>query len=114
MTETEALLTIDQLLLEMNATYGNRLFPLQPERLPVIRKRWAKTLIHSTPERIVQAFEMFVVAGSDNPPTLPAFRKAVDDLEKQSRLQIDHKAIEGRMTRSAANQGFQSIREILK
>ena len=74
-----------------------------------------KTLAHSTPERIVEAFELFVVGGGSNPPTLPEFRKAVDDLHKQDGLMVDHqrKEIEGRRTDSVATNGFEQIARIL-
>ena len=116
MNERLALQTIDALLLEMNATWGNRFFPLQPDRLPTIRRRWMKTLIHSTPEIIVEAFEMFVTAGSENPPTLPAFRKAVDDIAKQRALQYSNKqkAIRGSQTSEVAKQSIAEIKDILR
>lgn len=47
------------------------------------------------------------------PPTLPEIYKACNDLMKQQSLKVDHKAIECRGNRQAADVGFRNIMEIL-
>lgn len=84
--------------------------------MPALRRRWAKSLIHSTPELIVAAFECFISAGSANPPTLPEFRRMVDDLHKQEKLQrvYVNKNIDGKQSSEIADYYKMCIKRILK
>lgn len=57
---------------------------------------------------------MFTTSGAKHPPGLPEFRKAVDDLRKQRRLQYHQNAIEGRQTPEIAEYYKMCIKRILK
>ena len=64
---------------------------------------------------IVEAFELFVIAGKEFPPTLPEFRKACDDLQRQHNMQkATSNQIDGKSTSEIAEYYKMCIKRILK
>ncbi len=64
---------------------------------------------------IVEAFELFVIAGKEFPPTLPEFRKACDDLQRQHSMRNSTaNQIKGRSSPEIAEYYKMCIKRILK
>ena len=114
MDQVTALKTIDRLYIEMRASWGHK-FKVTQDQLQTWRRRWVQTLGYAEEKIVIDAFEQFVNSGKEFPPTLPEFRKAVDDLTKQGKMKhSEYAEIQGSHTPEVAEYYKMVIKRILK